>query len=335
MWDEISSFIGTHDSFVLTTHINPEGDAIGSEVALKAWLESRGKRVAIVNSSPTPANCGFLDPSGDIHEYPGQFNPAMLEEADAVIILDVNGWMHLGPFGDAIRESGKPRACIDHHRGVEDRFADVIVSDINAASAGLLVYEFIKTAGGEITPAIAEAVYASIITDTGTFRFTNTDERAFRAAAELCAAGAEPFKIHRLVFGNRSWQAAQLLGRVMSTLESAADGRLAWIQMTSAMRRETGAHYEDSDGILDQVRAIRGIELCLFFKETDDGSVKISLRSNGRVDAYRIACRHGGGGHRMAAGITLKGSMRNAIDTVVNDEITAEELRSPTDKTQK
>lgn len=332
MWEKIAGFIDEHTSFLLTTHINPEGDAIGSEIALKAYLENRGKTVTIVNSSPTPRNCEFLDPGGVIHEYPARYEPAMMEAADAVIILDVNGWIHLGAFAEAVKAGGKPRACIDHHRGIEDGIADVMVNDITAASAGLLVYEFIKAVGGEITPVIANAVYASLITDTGTFRFTNTNERAFRAAAELCTAGANPFEIHRLVFGNHSWEAAQLLGPVMNTLESASDGKLAWIHMTNDMRRTANAHYEDSDGIIDLIRGIKGVELCIFFKETDHGSIKISLRSNGQVDAYRIARKHGGGGHRMAAGITLTGDMRSVIDTVVGEALDAEELRGQAGK---
>jgi phosphoesterase RecJ-like protein len=327
MWNKIADFIDSYDTFLLTTHINPEGDAIGSEIALKAFLESRGKRVTIVNSSPTPKNCEWLDPAGEIHIYPDQYKPEMMEAADAVIITDVNGWIHLGSFADAVKASDKPRACIDHHQGVEDQFADVMVSDTAAASAGLLVYECIKALGGEITPIIADAVYASIITDTGTFRFTNTDERVFRTAAELLSCGADAFNIHRLVFGNRSWQAANLLGPVLNSLESAVDGKLAWIYMTNSMREEAGASYEDSDGMIDLVRAIRGVELCLFFKETDRGTVKISLRSNGRVDAYKIARKHGGGGHRMAAGMTLEGEMRSVIDTVIGDALAADELR--------
>lgn len=327
MWQQLARFIDGHERFVLTTHVNPEGDAIGSEMALRLYLESRNKSVTIVNSSPTPANCAFLDPAGIIREYPAQYEPSILETADAVIILDVNGWIQLGEFSKEIQECSKPRACIDHHQGMEDCFADVTVSDITAASAGMLVYEFIKAAGGEITPGIAEAVYASLITDTGTFRFTNTDERAFRTAAELCAAGADPFEIHRLIFANRSWQAAHLLGPVLNTLESAANGRLAWIHMTQKLRKDLGARYEDSDGMIDLVRAIKGVELCLFFKEADNGSIKVSLRSNGRVDAYKIARKHGGGGHRMAAGITLEGDMEDVIGTVISDALAVEELR--------
>ncbi|MBI4720011.1 MAG: bifunctional oligoribonuclease/PAP phosphatase NrnA [Chitinivibrionia bacterium] len=327
MWEDTAAFIKRYDSFLLTTHINPEGDAIGSEVALKLFLESLGKRVTIVNSSPTPANCEFLDPEREIHVYPNQYKSDMMSRADAVIILDVNGWIHIGSFADVLKGCGKPSACIDHHEAVENKFADFMVRDTAAASAGLLVYEGIKFMGGEITPRIAEAVYASLITDTGTFRFTNTNERAFLVAAELCAIGAKPFALHRQIFGNKSWQAARLLGPVLNTIGSAADGKLAWIHMTRDMLDAASAQYEDSDGIIDPVRAIKGVELCLFFKETERGTVKISLRSNGNVDAYRLARKYGGGGHRMAAGMTLSGDMESVIKTVVREALELEELR--------
>jgi phosphoesterase RecJ-like protein len=326
MWKDIAAFIEAYDSFLLTTHVNPEGDAIGSEIALKLFLESLGKTAVIVNSSATPQNCEFLDPGREILVYPDQYRLELMNAVDALIILDVNGWIHLGSFAEVLKVCEKPSACIDHHEGVENQFADPMVRDTTAASAGLLVYECIRFMGGEITPRIAEAVYASLITDTGTFRFTNTNERAFRIAAELCADGAQPFAIHREVFGNKSWEAARLLGPVLNSLESAADGKLAWIRMTRGMREAANAKYEDSDGIVDLIRAIRGVELCLFFKETEKGTVKISLRSNGRVDAYRLARRHGGGGHRMAAGMTLSGDMDSVVDTIVREALALEEL---------
>ncbi|MEJ2720972.1 MAG: DHHA1 domain-containing protein, partial [bacterium] len=215
-----------------------------------------------------------------------------------------------------IRKCDKPRVCIDHHEGGDEGFADVFVSDTTAAAAGVLIYDLIRYMDGEFTPAITDALYTAVITDTGTFRFSNTDQRVFLAAADLCKKGAEPFTLHRKVFARR-WGAARLAGATLSTLDSAAGGRLAWIHATQAMFKQAGAKYEDSDGLLDVIRAIDGVELCLFFKENPDGSIKVSLRSNGRVDAYAIALRHGGGGHRMAAGLSLDGPMRTAIEALV------------------
>lgn len=317
MWKDVQRYITGHKRFVVTSHIHPDGDAIGSEVALAAFLKDLGKRVSVINSSPTARNNAFLDPDNTIMVYPGDGSVRALDEADVVFILDVNSWSHVGKFGEALRKSDKPRICIDHHQGSDEGFADVVVSDTTAAATGLLIYELILAMGGEITPVIAEAVFATLVTDTGTFRFSNTDERVFLAAAALCRLGVNPFVIHRHVF-SKTGGAVKLLGAVLQTMQSTADGKIAWIRATREMFREAGANYEDSDGLLDVVRAIHGVEYCFFFKELKDGSVKISLRSNGRVDVHQIAKSLGGGGHRMAAGVTVGGPMDRAIESVIS-----------------
>jgi len=318
MWDEVIDFIRRHERFVLSTHVNPEGDAIGAEIVMAALLEEAGKQVTIVNSSVTPRNCAFLDPQGAIRVFPDQWDAAALEQADAVIIVDVNNWSHLGPFADALRDSPLPRVCIDHHQGVEDGFANIVVCDTTAAAAGLLAYELARSMGHRPSPRMATAAYAAIITDTGTFRFSNTDERVLQAAKELIAAGVKPFEIHRKVFA-KTRAAVKLLGSVLNTMDSTPDGKLAWVYMTQDVLAESGAEYEDSDGIVDVVRAIEDVEFVIFFKETDGGAVKASLRSNGRVDVFDIARRYGGGGHRMASGMTLDGPIGAAINRVVRD----------------
>lgn len=327
MWDQVEKFINRHRTFLITTHINPEGDAIGSEMALKAYLESIGKRVYVANSSKTPKNCRFLDPNSDIIIYPESFRPEIVDETDAIIIVDVNSWNHVGDLSEILQASAKPRICIDHHQGNNDGFVDVFVTDTSAAAAGVLIYELIVHLGGEITRPIADALYASLITDTGTFRFTNTDARTFSIAAELFNHGADPFELHRNIFANRSWGAARLMGPVLNTVRSAAGGKLVWIHATKEMFEAASAIYEDSDGILELVRGIKGVELCLFFKETPAGRIKVSLRSNGRVDAYHIARHHGGGGHKMASGVDVDGPMDGAIEKIITTCLGKPELQ--------
>jgi phosphoesterase RecJ-like protein len=320
MWDQVEEFIKKHQTFLLTTHINPEGDAIGSEMALKAYLESIGKRVFVVNSSETPKNCMFLDPNSDIMIYPDSFRQEAIDEADGIIIVDVNSWDHVGGLAEILQASAKPRICIDHHQGTNDDFVDVFVTDTSAAAAGVLIYELLVHLGGEITKTIAEALYASLITDTGTFRFTNTDARTFSIAADLYNHGADPFHLHRNIFANRSWGAARLMGPVLNSVESEAGGKLVWLRATREMFKAASAIYEDSDGILELVRGIKGVELCLFFKETPGGRIKVSLRSNGKVNAYLIAKHHGGGGH-------VNGPMDSAIEKIISTCLSQPELQ--------
>ena len=325
MWQEVADLIHNNANFVITTHVNPDGDAIGSVIALAGLLQDLGKSTTIVSSSQTPRSCRFLDPHNTIRVYPDQYDPAILEKADVAIATDVNNWPQLGPFAEALRAFDKPRVCIDHHEGVEPGFADVVVSDTSAAAAGLLVFELIEFLGREPSDHVRDAIYTAIITDTGSFRFSNTDARVLRAATRLLEFGANPSVLHRQAFA-KTPAAVKLLGSVLAAMGSTADGKLIWLHVTQEMLRAAGANYEDSDGIVDVVRAMEGVEFVLFFKELDDGRVKVSLRSNGRVDVLEIAKRYGGGGHRMACGMTLDGPIDAAIERLVNDCKTSEAI---------
>ena len=318
MWTAIRQFIDRHDAFVVTSHINPDGDAIGSEMGLTHFLRQLGKKVVVMNSTDTPEVLRFLAADDEIHVYGEPDTQRLLDSVDACIIVDVNNWEQLGNIGRALQARSLPRACIDHHQGNTAGFADHTATDTSAAATGLLIYEMIREHNGTITKPIAEALYAAIITDTGTFRFSNTDARVLRTAAELCQAGVIPFEMHRKVFGSKSWGAGRLLGPVLSTLESEAGGKLAIFSATLEMVNNAGATYDDMDGFVDLVRAIKGVELVLFFKETEEGDIKVSLRSNGNVDAHAIAKQFGGGGHTMASGMRVQGPMQRAIDTVVS-----------------
>jgi phosphoesterase RecJ-like protein len=319
MWTPIRQFIDRHDAFLVTSHINPDGDAIGSERGLAMFLRSLGKTAVTMNSTETPEALRFLDPEGEIRVFGEPGTRELLDTVDAAFIVDVNNWEHLGHIGRALQSRSLPRACIDHHQDSTPEFANHTVSDTTAAATGLLIMELIRSMAGTLTRPLAEQLYAAIITDTGTFRFSNTDARVLRAAAELCDAGVNPFEMHRQVFGSKGWGAGRLLGPVLSTLESTAGGRLAWISATLEMVNNAGATYDDMDGFADLVRAIKGVELVIFFKETTEGDIKVSLRSNGKVDAHAIAKHFGGGGHTMASGMRLPGPMQHAIDMVARE----------------
>ena len=317
MWKRVIEFIDRHESFLVTSHINPDGDALGSEMALAMFLRQNGKRVVVMNSSETPEALRVLDPENEIRIFGDRESRELVDGVDAAIILDVNNWEHLGNVGRALQAHACPRACIDHHQGASPEFANPTVSDTTAAATGVLVFELVRAMDGRLTLPIAEAIYAAIITDTGTFRFSNTDARVFRASADVCDAGVSPTEMHRKVFGSKTWGTGRLLGPVFSTLESEAGGRIAVISATLEMVNNAGATYDDMDGFVDLVRAIRGVELVLFFKETEEGDIKVSLRSNGKVDAHAIATGFGGGGHTMASGMHVKGPMERAIAEVV------------------
>jgi phosphoesterase RecJ-like protein len=317
MWDSVQKFIRTYESFLITAHVNPDGDAIGSEVALKSFLEDLGKDALILNASPTPETLSFLDPHNEIQVFGKESDKKMLADFDGIFVLDLNNYEQLGLLSSPVQHSPVPSVCIDHHEGIAEDFASIIVSDTSSAATGILIYELIRSLGGEITQTIADAVYSAIITDTGTFRFSNTDVRALGTALAMVEAGASPVDLHRHVFASKNWATAKLLGPVLGSVESAADGRLAWIQASQELVTGAGGTYDDLDGFVDLIRAIKGVELVLFFKELTDGNVEVSLRSNGNVDAFAIASAFGGGGHKMASGLRVDGPLDKAVERVV------------------
>jgi phosphoesterase RecJ-like protein len=294
---------------------------------MKHFLEGLGKKAVIVNTSATPENLRFLDPGNHIRRYQKNTGETILDDIDVILILDVNNWQHVGGVAKVLRTSTLPRICVDHHVDASEEFADVTVADASYAATGMMVYDLIQSMGDNMTPEIADAIYATIIADTGTFRFSNTGKRAFEIAAQLCDIGVNPHNIYRRVFASKTWGTGRLLGPVLGTVESAADGRLAWISATQEMFKTASATYDDSDGFVDLVRAIKDVELVLFFKELPDGKIKVSLRSNGTVDAHAIAEGFGGGGHKMASGLKVDGPMETAVKTVVSACLQVEGVR--------
>ena len=317
-WGPVIRVIEENKSFLITSHVNPEGDAIGSEVALARFLRERSKRVRIVNPTPTPEACRFLDRDGEIIVFDPSRADAVLGDVCAVLILDLSSWGQLGALGDVLRERDPFRICIDHHRDPDDDIAPVKVIDPTASAAGLLVYELIREMGGTISTPIAEAIYAALIVDTGCFRFSNTDERTLRVAADLIAAGVRPDRVYRSSFENRRFASAKLIPSVFETLGRKSGGKVVWIQVTREMLANAGATHEDTEHYIEFLRTIRGAEVCAVLKEHDGGTVRVSLRSTGDVDVHNFARSFGGGGHAKAAGLTVSGTMEEAVQKVVS-----------------
>lgn len=317
-WGPVRRALEENRSFLITSHVNPEADAIGSEVALARCLRERSASVRIVNPSATPDNCRFLDPDGEIILFDPSRASAVLDDVCAVIILDLSSWAQLGEFADAIRSRDPFRICIDHHQGPDEDIAPVRVIDPGAAATGILVFELIREMEGTLTAGIAEALYAALIVDTGCFRFSNTDERAFRTASELLAAGVKPERSYREAFENRRFASVKLLPLVFATLERGSGGKVVWVRVTRDMLAEAGARLEDTEGYIEILRAIRGVEVCAVFKEHKPDRVRVSLRSTGHVDVNRFARSFGGGGHTKAAGLTVDKSMEEAVAAVVS-----------------
>ena len=304
--------------FVLTTHVNPDGDGLGAEAALAAFLEDRNKDVFIYNSSPVPANYKFLDPGGNMQVFDPRVHRETLLTADYIVVLDISDWNRLRQVGEVIRDVRIPKICIDHHPP-QDKFGDIKLVDLNASSTGEIVYDLITYCGGPITKRIAEAIYTCILTDTGSFRFSNTSARAFHIAGEMVEKGVQPQQIYQKVYERQPLSKVKLFGHVLRNLHIEENGKVAVVQVSKELLESMGAKTSDTEGFADYPRVIDGVEVSVIFIELDDDRVKVSLRSRGNVVVNGVAQKFGGGGHPYAAGVVIRGSMQEYVPKVLQE----------------
>lgn len=291
---------GSH--FLLTSHVSPDGDAIGSELGFAQVLLKLGKKVTIWNRDATPTAYQPLIGSAAIHV--GTEPPADFPEAfDAAIPLECPSLDRCG-LEEQMRRL--PLINIDHHLG-NDEYGEVLWIDTKAPAVGAMIFRLAQAMDVEIDPETATALYLTLVTDTGGFRFSNATPEAFEAAADLVRVGARPEQVSHWLYESNPESAVRLQGEVLQTLELHHGGRVATAWLRHDMVERTGATPGDSEGLIDIPRSIAGVETVALLKELDGGGVKVSLRSRGEVSVERIARSRGGGGHRNAAGFTAAG----------------------------
>jgi phosphoesterase RecJ-like protein len=299
----------------LSTHINADGDGCGSEAALARLLAQRKMSVKIVNPTPWPALFDFLL-GDDVVDASGKGTKA-LSGIDLLVVLDISDLKRLGVLADAVRKLKVPRLVIDHHVPSDDPAGDVLFTDTKACATGELVYDLSRVLDLEITPAVARALYTAILTDTGSFRFSNTSPRCLAIAAELLAHGIDPEDMYQRVYANAPLGRVRVLAEALATLEVDGAHGLSWLSLTSGAVERHDVKSEDLDGIVEHARSIVGTKMALFFRDLGHGKVKISFRSTGGVDVNKFARRFGGGGHAKAAGAMVPGSLEEVRAAVV------------------
>lgn len=303
----LHAFLERHGSFLLTTHINPDGDGIGSEVAMALWLEALGKRVVILNDAILPPAFGFLADHHAIEAWDPERAERHCSECDALIVLDTSNRQRIGRLADSLDRHILPIAIVDHHV-THQGFGQVNVIEPEASATAEIVYDLIRERSGEITRGMAEALYIGLMTDTGSFKYSNTDSYAHRMAAELLRLGLDPQRMHGLVHATASAGRIRFFGEVLSTLEMHDDGRIVVLDATPEQFLKHGLTGADTEGLVDMPRQIAGVEVVALFSEIEAGKVKVSMRSTGRVSIDQVAARLGGGGHPHAAGVLLRSS---------------------------
>jgi len=310
---QILEIIDANEKFVLTTHINPDGDGLGSELALYYLLKKIGKTAHIINATPIPIVYRFLDEEEKLFCIYGEEHKNIIEEADVVFVLDISVLHRLGEVGNAIEHIDSIKVCIDHHASNSFE-GDVTLIDVDAVATGELIYEVLQQGNFTLTPEMAQALYVAILTDTGCFRFSNTNARTHYLGAELLSLGVDHYDVYSRIYERNSWEKTILFARTFGDIKKAFDGKVAWMKITLDMFEQTGALYEDIEGFVEFPRNIDKVQISILFVERSDGKTKVSFRSSNQTSVDLLASEFGGGGHRNAAAAVCPGKN---IDDVI------------------
>lgn len=313
---EIADTLRAHQRFVIMSHVRPDGDAIGCEVALALCLKKLGKDVTVWNHDGCLDKLSFL-PGSELVTKPS----ATPQDFDVAIAVDTAVQDRVG---DCLKAVGQVKLWIniDHHIS-NNGYGDLAYIDATAPAAGQIIYELIQTTGLPIDAAIAENLFAAISTDTGSFQYSNTTARTLKIASELVEHGVNVGRISELLYQTYPLRRLQLLRALLNALQITSGGRAASFSLSLAAAQELGVTPEDNEGLIDHIRAIEGVRVAVFFEELPEGKVRVSMRSKDtRYDVCKICAQFGGGGHTLAAGARLAGPLASA-ETRVLEAISA------------
>lgn len=312
--DRICDELRSRQHFVITSHLKPDGDSIGSQMALAYALRDLGKDVRVINRDPAPS---------PLMAFPGVPDIQIADTAgapiDAVVVMECGDLARTG-----LRDIDQHFIInIDHHPG-NAQFGAINWFDPGAAACGEMVFELITRLGVPMTPEIAHHVYLAILTDTGSFHYSSISPRTFDICRQTVEAGVDPTIVARRVFDSNNLGRLKLFGAVLSSIQLDPTGRLAIIYLDRAMALAAGGTYDDTEGLINLPLTVREIQAVMFFKEAETGEYRVSFRSKGEIDVGAVAKRFGGGGHKNASGCTLRGSfplLRDHLTSLVTQEI--------------
>lgn len=315
-WFELDQLIAEHDTIMLTTHKNPDGDGLGSEVAFYHYLKSLDKKCRIVNISPTPAEFAFLNKNGIIETYTREHDQ-WLETVQLTIVFDVGDARRIGALADHVFN----KCCtvsIDHHPLKDGFDFNYVIINTDAAATGVILWEYFcgHLRMERLETRMSDALYTALVTDTGSFRYSNTDINAHKMAIQMMESGTVPHKVHENIYEQRPIPQVRLLGEVIRNLKFSEDGKVVYFRISPEMLDLCGAKLSDVDGFTDYARSIIGVEVSFMLVMTSKDEIRINFRSKGRVTVNDIAAVFDGGGHRYAAGATVA---NRPVDEVEHD----------------
>ncbi|MBL1212873.1 MAG: bifunctional oligoribonuclease/PAP phosphatase NrnA [Ignavibacteriae bacterium] len=303
-FSKLKEIIETNERFIITSHVNPDADAIGSELALHMLLKKLGKTSYIINHSATPYNLEFLDKENAVQKYDPAKHDKLIEESDVVFFLDINQLYRVVSLKEVLGKFDKIKVCIDHHQD-PDEFADYYFTDISATSTGEIIYEFIKeTKIVELDLDIANSIYAAIMTDTGSFRYERTTSKTHLIIADLLNYGVNPNYIYDRIHDQSKMSKLKLLGEALNTITLNSSKDICYMTITQQALKRSGALESDVDGFVSFCMSIENVKIGMLFFELKNG-IKISFRSKGKIPVNKLAKEFSGGGHTNAAGTRL------------------------------
>jgi phosphoesterase RecJ-like protein len=315
---QVVELIENNNKFGITTHIKPDGDGVGSSLGLFWLLKSLGKSAEVIVRGDVPPSYKTLPGAETIRDV-----AQVDRQYDAVFVIECSDLDRPGIAGLETETT----VNIDHHT-TSEHFGTINWIDSTASAVGEMIYNLCKAIGGRVTPEIAACVYMAMVTDTGSFHFSNTTDRTLKVASELLKVGVKPAEISEAVYNNYPWSRIELMRRVLATVERDPSGRVAWMRQTLEMRTDSDAIDGDNNGFVNIPLAAKEVRASIYIREVETGSYRVSLRSKGTINVAQVAEQFGGGGHRNAAGLRVDGDWETVERELVEKVVEAVERDS-------
>src|SRR5665648_424151 len=314
--DEIIKVIQKNNSFLITSHVNLDGDAIGSELALYFILKKLNKKSVILNQDKLPRIYNFLPDNNKVYHLENNFSD--IKNIDVGIVLDCSNIKRIGKTYEIFKDI-RTVINIDHHESNE-KYGSLNYVDCSASSVGEIIYDLIKFINIDLLDEdIAACLFTAIITDTGSFRYSNSSSKTFEVASRLTSCGIKSNLIANNVYNRNTFPGLKLLGKALLNLEINESNHVSWLSITRKMLDDTKAKDEETEGIIDVATTLNNVEISALFRETKDNKIKVSFRSKGNFDVNKFAGKFNGGGHPNAAGCVCSGKLDEIKENILSE----------------
>ena len=313
-WNKLFELVKSSKKILLSTHINPDGDGLGSEVAMYNYLHKLGKECKIVNISDIGEKYRFLNKNDIIEKYDRNIHKNWIESCDCALIFDIGNYKRLGEIAEILQNNNIYKVSIDHHPS-NDNFFDHRFLDIQAPATGYLVWKFFKSIEFKFNKDSAEALYTALITDTGSFRYNSTTPDCHTMAKEILEIGVKPYNVYASVYEQRTIPQVKLLSAVIESMYMKSE--FLSIRISQKMLKQCDADLEDVDGFTDFARSIKGVEVSFMISEINQNKFRINFRSRGKYIINDIAQYFNGGGHKLAAGATVENTTIDKLENKI------------------